>query len=79
MILLFIDHKHIVQKYIINTEIIHITNLRYMNYKYLPIVYNLYTIYSVANSFIKMSIFDIVKPSMGYKPHFTITNCFIEQ
>ena len=50
-----------------------------MNYKYLPIVYNLYTIYSVANSFIKMSIFDIVKPSMGYKPHFTKTNCFIEQ
>ena len=66
----------LVQKYIINTEIIYIINLRYMNYKYLAIVYNLYTIYSVANSFIKMSIFDIEKPSMGYKPHFTNNKLF---
>ena len=48
-----------------------------MNYKYLLIAYELYRIYSVSSSFIKMSIFDIVKPSMLYKPHFTDNKLFI--
>ena len=70
---LLIKHT-LAQKHITNTEIIYITNIRYMNYnKYLTIVYKLCTIYSVASSLIKLSIYNKVKQSLVYtsKSHFS--------
>ena len=69
IIIVYIVEHTLVEKYIINTEIIYIINKRYMNYKYLPnMVYKLYTIHSIASSLIKMSIFDLGKSSMLYEP-----------